>query len=62
MIHLYEKELIAAYFQGGNAVSVGAKELAVILDVIKTAASDSKIGSPAGQIFAPIDHQRNSAR
>jgi hypothetical protein len=43
MIHPYEKELIVAYFNGGNAKDKGAGEIEVILKTIKDSAKDSCI-------------------
>lgn len=54
MINSYEKEVIVAYFQGGNAAGLTSPEvLRDLLDVIKEATKDSRSEMPKGGVSYP---------
>lgn len=55
MINITEKELIIAFFQGGNAKDMHPDAMAVALEKIKEAANQSKVDGD-GKRMATVVH------
>ncbi|MFA5099060.1 MAG: hypothetical protein WC461_02480 [Candidatus Paceibacterota bacterium] len=53
MINAYEKELIAAFFQGGNAKEKTLSDIRGILEIIKEAVTESKSEQQTAHVFHP---------